>query len=121
MIIEDEKDLCFLLCTALKNNNIKTQCAHSISEAKRTINDIQPSIVFLDNNLPDGQGPDFIPVVKRNFPLAKIIMITAYDSSSDIKSAFTLGADYFISKPFNTSAINNVLAMVHTHDFKKAI
>ncbi len=121
MIVEDEKDLCFLLSAALKKNNVYSQCAFSINEAQKKIRDIRPSVVFLDNHLPDGYGSDFIATVKSLFPSTKIIMITAYDSPSDIKLAFSRGADYFIGKPFSTTSIKTALDLVHTHTLKKAV
>lgn len=109
MIIEDEKDLCFLLARIVKKQNFLPSCVYSITEAKHAIKKINPAILFLDNNLPDGSGSDFISQVKKICPLTKIIMITAHDSPRDVTKAFTKGADYFISKPFNATTIENML------------
>lgn len=109
MIVEDEKDLCFLLAYILKKQNFFPSCVNSITEARGAIRRINPTILFLDNNLPDGSGSDFISQVKKICPLTKIIMITAHDSPRDVKKAFRKGADYFISKPFNTETIRNML------------
>ena len=115
MIIEDEKDLCYLLKLVLRKNNLQSACAYTITEAKENIQKINPSIVFLDNHLPDGYGSDFISTVKKLSPLAKIIMITAYDSPSDIDIAFKRGADYFISKPFSVQKVQNAINMVRAN------
>jgi two-component system, OmpR family, response regulator len=115
MIIEDEKDLCYLLKLVLKQNNLQPACAYSITEAKENIQKIKPAIVFLDNHLPDGYGSDFISTVKELNPKAKIIMITAYDSPSDIDIAFKQGADYFISKPFNAQKVKNAINKVRAN------
>jgi two-component system OmpR family response regulator len=109
MIIEDERDLCYLLATVLKQNNVPAACAYSIKEALENIKNIKPSIIFLDNHLPDGFGADFIQQAKAIYPSAKIIMITAHDSPTEINEAFHRGADYFISKPFNSSAIKTTI------------
>ena len=110
MIVEDEKDLCHLLEIILKKQNLSTACANSIAEAKQTINSLEPSVLFVDNHLPDGSGTDFIGQVRLLYPDTKIIMITAYDGSTDVEKAFTNGADYFISKPFSSSTIKNLLS-----------
>lgn len=112
MIIEDEEDLCFLLSAVLRRNNLPTACANSIREAKKTMEKINPSVVFIDNHLPDGYGSDLIRTVKANFPDTKIIMITAHDSADDIDKALRQGADYFISKPFTALTINNTLHLL---------
>lgn len=114
MIIEDERDLCYLLAMVLKQNNISSACAYSIKEARENIKKIKPSIIFLDNHLPDGIGSDFISQAKEIYPGAKIIMITAHDSPAEIDQAFHRGADYFISKPFNSSAIRTILDFLST-------
>lgn len=111
MIVEDEKDLCFLLELMLKKQNVSTTCANSISEARLRIHDIKPKVLFVDNYLPDGSGADFIVQVKLLYPATKIIMITAYDTPVDKEQAFNNGADYFISKPFTTIAIKEALEM----------
>lgn len=109
MIIEDERDLCYLLTIVLKKNNVPSACVYSIKEARDIIKKIMPSIIFLDNHLPDGIGADFIRQAKAMCPAAKIIMITAHDSPAEIDEAFNKGADYFISKPFSSSAIKTTL------------
>lgn len=115
MIIEDERDLCYLLTIVLKQNNVPSTCAYSLKEARETIKKIKPSIIFLDNHLPDGIGSDFIRQAKTIYPGAKIIMITAHDSPTEITEAFSRGADYFISKPFNSSAIKRTLDFFTTN------
>lgn len=112
MIIEDERDLCYLLAIVLRQNNVPSACVYSIKEARENIKEIRPSIIFLDNHLPDGIGSDFIQQAKEIYPAAKIIMITAHDSPAERDEAFHKGADYFISKPFNSSAIRATLDFV---------
>ncbi|MEP6595530.1 MAG: response regulator [Ginsengibacter sp.] len=112
MIVEDEKDLCYLLVNLLRKENMCASCVNSLSEAKVNINNIKPNVLFLDNHLPDGSGADFISQVKTSYPSTKVIMITAHDSPWDIENAFRKGADYFISKPFNVVTIKNMLKML---------
>ncbi len=109
MIVEDEKDLCLMLSYILKKQNFIPSCVYSLEEATHTIQRFKPEILFLDNNLPDGSGADFIGHVKKLYPLTKIIMMTAHDSPKEVTKAFVKGADYFISKPFNTSTIKSML------------
>jgi DNA-binding response OmpR family regulator len=80
-----------------------------LAEAARVMNTDRPSLVFLDNNLPDGQGIDFIPYLKLHFPDTCVIMVTANDSASDKKRAFQKGADGFLSKPLSLDLINRTL------------
>src|SRR5215467_3438873 len=96
MIVDDEIDVCFLLSAILNCKNLQASYVNSINEAKRVILKEKPSIVFLDNHLPDGFGISFIEEIRKINPLVKIVMITAYDTSVDRDKAYREGVDYFI-------------------------
>ncbi|MEO7209367.1 MAG: response regulator [Chitinophagaceae bacterium] len=105
LIVDDEKDACYLLENILKGKNIKSTSAHSLSEATKVLTHLKPAIVFLDNHLEDGLGIDFIPEVKSFSPGTKVVIITAQDSSAWRKEAINKGADSFIGKPFTKNKI----------------
>lgn len=109
LIVDDETDICFLLNGILKQKNIKANLAGSLAEAEKLIEKQPPSIIFLDNHLPDGIGLENIRRFKKNNPHAKLIMITAHDNPSDREKAFKEGADFFVSKPFTKEIIYKTL------------
>jgi len=117
LIVEDEIDICFLLTGILRKKNLQTTFVNSIHEAQDLLAIQHPSILFLDNNLPDGYGVDFIYQIKNSHPLIWIIMITADDTIANKNKALKAGADFFIGKPFTRDAINKtidtVMADVH--------
>lgn len=106
LIIDDEIDICYLLGKILKQKNIPTVFASSLSEADDIIDHSDGfSYIFLDNYLPDGLGVNHIKHIKQICPLCKIIMITAHDNQADREKARKEGADYFIGKPFSRELI----------------
>lgn len=109
LIIDDEIDICYLLSGLLANRNLETNYVNSIADAVLAMKDYKPQIIFLDNCLPDGKGVDFIEYIKKNLPVAKLVMITAYDTICDRNNAFSKGVDYFIPKPFSRDKIYDVL------------
>ena len=109
LIVDDEIDVCYLLSTILNCKNFQASYVNSISEAKRVLQEESPSIVFLDNHLPDGFGISFIEEIKKLNPLIKIVMITAYDTNTDRDRAYREGVDYFIGKPFTRETIFKTL------------
>ncbi|HEX3008630.1 MAG TPA: response regulator [Bacteroidales bacterium] len=109
IIIDDDVDICFLLTLVLKNKNIQSVFVNSLTEAKNIFSKYNPSVIFLDNHLPDGVGIDFIPFIKKMYPETKVLMITAHNSETNKKRAVESGAEYFIGKPFNMEEISNVL------------
>ncbi len=106
LIVDDEKDICFLLSNILKQKNIQTTVAGSLAEAEQVLRS-SPSFyfVFLDNHLPDGRGVDQVKTWKEQFPAAHFIMISAHDSGYEKIKAKKDGVDFFIGKPFSKELI----------------
>jgi two-component system, OmpR family, response regulator len=109
LIIDDEQDICYLLGGMLKQRNLSPLFANNLREAETVMRNDRPSLLFLDNRLPDGYGLDFIPYVKKHYPDTKVIMMTAHDSIADRKRAFFEGVDFFLSKPLSKELINLAL------------
>lgn len=106
LIIEDEGDICFLLNIILKGNEIDLEHVNTLAQAKIFLKENTPSLVFLDNSLPDGRGSDFIAFIKEAYPEVKIVMITAYHSDAEREKALSNGADLFLDKPFTRAQIH---------------
>ena len=106
LIVDDEVDICFLLSGILRQKQLKPSFVNNLAGAKESLKQDTPSILFLDNHLPDGFGLDFIQYVKLNYPAVKIVMITAHDGLIERKKAQAEGADLFISKPFTREVID---------------
>ena len=98
-IVEDEGDMCLLLNIMLQQKEIKLDHAKTIAAAQEYLEREHPSIIILDNKLPDGMGVDFIRFIKKNYPLTKVVMISGYDSAAK-DAALENGADVFLEKPF---------------------
>src|ERR1700742_769347 len=83
LIIEDEGDMCILLNILLESNNIKVSHVKTLLDAMLYLKEEQPSLILLDNRLPDGYGVDFIAYLKANYPTIKIIMISGVDAAAE--------------------------------------
>ena len=109
LIIDDELDICYLLSGILRQKKLKTSYVNTLSDAEVALRNDPPSLLFLDNHLPDGFGLDFIQHIKINYPMTKIIMITAHDSAEERNRALHEGVDFFLSKPFTRDMINSTV------------
>jgi CheY-like chemotaxis protein len=109
LIVDDELDICYLLSGMLKQRDLRTSFVNSLSDAVIALQTDTPTILFLDNHLPDGFGLDFIPFVKKNYPDTKIIMITAHDGATERKQAYDGGVDLFVAKPLYRKLINEAI------------
>ncbi len=99
LIIEDEGDMCLLLNILLTGKDMELDHVKNLGLAEDYLKKEEPSVVILDNKLPDGFGVDFISFIKKNYPSIKIIMISGFDGSAkDV--ALENGADVFLEKPF---------------------
>jgi DNA-binding response OmpR family regulator len=104
LIIEDERDMCLLLNVLLSGKEMELDHVNSLLAADEYLQKEQPSVIILDNKLPDGYGVDFITYIKDKYPSIKIIMISGFDASvKDV--ALENGAEVYLEKPFTKEQI----------------
>lgn len=105
LVIEDEGDMCLILDLLLNGKETMVDHVKTLAEARDFLEREQPSLVLLDNRLPDGFGLDLISFIKTNYPNIKIIMISGVDmAAGDV--ALEIGADIFLPKPFTKAQLN---------------
>lgn len=105
LIVDDEGDVCYLLSKLLKQKELEFEHVNTLEQAETMLKEDTPDIIFLDHNLPDGLGINFIDHIRNNYPGIKIVMITAHDSIVTKNRALKKGADFFIAKPFTSEQI----------------
>lgn len=112
LVVEDDESLGFGLQYAFEKENWNVKLTKTLAEAEEFLKNQIPSLVLLDNHLPDGLGIDFCKRV-RGFSNVPIIFLTAADEEIDIVRGLDMGADDYITKPFRvmelTSRIKSTL------------
>ena len=99
LIVEDDGEMCLLLNILLDETSLDLDHVKSLEKAVEYLQVSQPSVIILDNKLPDGFGINLLTYVKKMNPQIKIIMISGY--GAEVKdAAIESGADDFIEKPF---------------------
>ncbi len=78
LIIDDEEDACVLWTAFLASLNLKVFTAANIRDGLRSVEQFRPDVVFLDNNLPDGLGWEYVDHIRSILPDCKINLISAY-------------------------------------------
>ena len=107
LIIDDEKDICFLISEILKDENYLTTNSNKSNDAIEKFHDINPDLIILDVWL-DGSELDGIKLLKyfknvnSNIP---IIMISGHSTIDMAVQAIKEGAYDFIEKPFDTNKL----------------
>ncbi len=112
LIVDDESDICYFLRRNFSQRGFSTAISHSLADAEQELEANRPSIMLLDNHLPDGKGVDFANKISNKYPEVTIIMITAYDTQLDRVKAFGNGISFFLPKPFSMKGINEVVDLV---------
>lgn len=111
-IVEDEESLANTLALNLQLENYEPLIARSGSEALRLFK-AQPgafSLVLLDVMLPDINGFDLCSEFKAIQPSLPVIFLTAKNQGADKISGLKLGADDYITKPFD---LEELLLRIH--------
>jgi DNA-binding NtrC family response regulator len=112
LIIDDEEDFCKLVISITQKDPYSIECAYSIHEADNKLTAKSPDIVFLDNNLPDGKGIDFLLERNSLFANSRVIMMTADDSDDLRQTAFQCGVYEFLVKPFSFIRLRDLISAV---------
>ncbi|GAA0086125.1 response regulator transcription factor [Clostridium sp. CTA-7] len=110
LVVEDDLDINNLLCKILIKEGYNVRAAYSGTEAKMCMEQYDFHLILLDLMLPGINGEDIIKFV-RKLKIMPIIVISAKADQGVKVEALNLGADDFISKPFDT---NEVIARVQS-------
>jgi two-component system, OmpR family, alkaline phosphatase synthesis response regulator PhoP len=101
LIVEDEESLGKTLMLNLELENYNVKLAKSGNEALRLFKEEKrPDLVLLDVMLPEINGFELCRKFKEISPEVSVIFLTAKNQSTDKISGLKLGADDYITKPF---------------------
>ena len=110
LVVEDEGQIGLALDMILSDRKFQVDYVNSLLAASEYLEKNKPSIVILDNKLPDGFGVDFINYIKKKYPRIKIIMISGFPTVRDV--ALHNGAHVFLEKPFSMDNVNEAIDSV---------
>ncbi len=109
LIVEDDRPLARVLRDNLVFEGFDVECAGEADEAIQRARDQSPDLVILDVMLPGRDGFELIGLLRRGGE-TPIIMLTARAAKADKLKGLNLGADDYITKPFD---LDELLARVH--------
>lgn len=103
LIVEDEESLREILKYNLERNDFETFCAEDANQALLYLEELVPDLILLDLMLPGLKGGQFLKIIKENpkYISIPVIVVSAKNSEDDIIRALELGAEDYITKPFN--------------------
>ncbi|MFZ5706494.1 MAG: response regulator [Pseudomonadota bacterium] len=104
LVVDDEPHIRRLLRTTLERTDYDVSEAANAREALDRLGKVQPDLVLLDLGLPDRDGLELVPLI-RGQSTATLLVISARDATDQKVAALDLGADDYVTKPFDTEEL----------------
>lgn len=114
-VVEDDAQARELLVGWI-NRSKEFECVSdhgSAEEAMATLPKMCPNIVLMDINLPGMNGPDCVQQLKPLLPDTQFVMVTIYEDSDHIFQALQAGANGYLLKQTERTALLAALRQVH--------
>ena len=101
LIIDDERPILMTLEALLTRRGYQTDTAATSALGLRAMRTKPAELILLDLGLPDADGLETLDQLKKEFPQAQVIILTAHDSLNNAIESIKRGAFHFISKPYS--------------------
>lgn len=102
LIVEDEQELCMTLGDRLRSEGYAVECAFDGKAGFEKMNQLPFDLVILDLMLPMRSGLDLCVDIRRSGFTTPILILTALSQSVEKVAGLKLGADDYVTKPFDT-------------------
>ena len=120
LVVDDDPSIARVLRTYLEQAGFEVLVAYEGGTALHTLRREKPALLILDLMLPDRDGRDLTRAIRADTILAAtpIIMLTARVEDTDKIVGLELGADDYITKPFNAGeVVARVRALIRRSQF----
>jgi len=121
LVVDDELMMRQLLERILARDGYRVFCAAGGEEALAIMAREQISIVISDLQMTGMSGFELLKAIKKDFPQASIIMMTAFGDTYTVKDALLLGADEYITKPFKSFEISMVVERAYWRQLSQSV
>ena len=100
LVVDNEMDVCNFVKAFFEMRGFDVVTAFNGDEALKVLAHVKPEIILLDVMIrTDKEGLEYLPMVKKESPDSKIIMVTGIDDKEIVDASKKLGADDYITKP----------------------
>lgn len=104
LVVDDDQNICELLRLYLEKEGFKVTIANDGLAALSTFSSLEPALVLLDIMLPSLDGWQVCREIRKQWQ-TPIIMLTAKGETFDKVLGLELGADDYITKPFDANEV----------------
>jgi DNA-binding response OmpR family regulator len=105
LIVEDDRSIARLIQLEFEHHNLKVRCAYDGPSGLEAASEFEPAVIVLDIMLPGMDGVGVLKELRRRGNRAPVIMLTARDAPADKVHSLDMGADDYLTKPFDTEEL----------------
>ena len=105
LVIDDEKDLCFLFKKILTPEGYTVLTALNGYDGIKINQKSDPDIILLDLKMPGISGIETLRRIRKKDSLVIVIIITGYGDAETVREAVDLNVYEYMSKPFNNEMV----------------
>ena len=118
LLIEDEHSLADTIIEYLSKEGYHCEWAENVAKAKEKVWLYSYDCIIVDITLPDGSGMQVIEGLKKMKSKSGIIIVSAKNSLDDRIHGLDIGADDYLTKPFDLSELNaRIKAIIRRRNF----
>lgn len=119
LIVDDDPDIVEIVKATCETESMEAMIAGTASELWERLRVEEPDVIVLDIMLPDASGFEIIKRLQENYKNIPVIFLTARKSDLDMILGLELGADDYVTKPFNPRAlVARIKAVLRRYDTK---
>jgi len=111
LVIEDDESMRNAMKRILESEGLEVICAADGTQLSKVLDDSPIDLVMMDIGLPWINGLELAQLMKENDDLKKIplIFVSGKASELDVKRGFSVGADDYITKPFDVEKVKKAV------------
>ncbi len=109
LVVDDEPEFCLLLANVLTEMGYQVSTANDGRQGISRIRKSPPNIVFLDIKMPQMSGLECLRRIRKFHRKLLIVVMTAFGDIQSAREALRLGADEYISKPFDLDDLKHLV------------
>lgn len=115
LIIDDEKVICEIMAEIATHYGYGVAHYQTLKEGIKAAHEKPFDIVFLDNQMPDGNGLDVLSKFRSTLPYPEVIMMSGHAEPQDIEKSRKNGAWDYLQKPVSLEKFINMIQQILPH------
>jgi DNA-binding NtrC family response regulator len=115
MVVEDDADVREMVAAILRKEQHEVILVEDGASLKNWFGAAAPDVVLLDLKLPDADGLDLLPLIKKSWPETEVVVLTGHATLETAVEATKRGAYSFQQKPFDYETLSVAIEKALEH------